>query len=282
MPELPEVEFARTCLERWLGGRVVAHAEEDRTRVTGGMSPAAFASLAGHRVLAVERRGKWLLLRFDGDVGLLAHLGMTGKFELVTSGEAPPRWSRARLARADDGVVHYRDPRLLGRLVVAPLAKILEEDPLASLGPDAWTTPIGAVLAKRLGRSTRPVKDVLMDQTVVAGLGNIQATEALFLAGIHPARRGKSIGPAETDRLRKAIRASLGRTLKMNRGDKITYVEESKRIKNPFHIYGKAGKPCPRCGTIVRKMTISGRTTAFCLNCQPRRPPRSDASSRRR
>jgi formamidopyrimidine-DNA glycosylase len=207
---------------------------------------------------------------------------MTGKFELTMPDEAPPRWSRARLTRADGAVVHYRDPRQFGRLVVAPLAELLAEDPLASLGPDAWDVPIGPTFAGRLARSTRTVKDVLMDQTVLAGLGNIQVTDALFLARIHPARKAKSLATAEISALRKAIRASLRRTLAMNRGDKITYVEESKRIENPFHIYGKAGKPCPRCRTIVRKITISGRTTAFCPKDQPRRPAASARGSKRR
>jgi len=281
MPELPEVEFARACLDRWLGGSVLARAEEDRTRVTRATPAAAFAGLAGHRVVAVERRGKWLLLRFEGEIGLLAHLGMTGKFELTMPDEAPPRWSRARFVRGDGAVVHYRDPRQFGRLVVAPLPELLQNDPLASLGPDAWDTPIGETLAQRLARSARTVKDVLMDQTVLAGLGNIQVTEALFLARIHPSRKAKSLAPAEIASLRKAVRASLRRTLAMNRGDKITYVEESKRIENPFHIYGKAGKPCPRCGTIVRKVTISGRTTAFCPKDQPRRSPPSGRQARR-
>ncbi|HEY3595070.1 MAG TPA: DNA-formamidopyrimidine glycosylase family protein, partial [Polyangiaceae bacterium] len=169
MPELPEVEFARACLERWLGGEVVVEAEAGSARVTRGPLRAAFARLGGRKVLAVERRGKQLIVRLDGDLGLLAHLGMTGKFELTKPGEMPPRWSHARLRRADGSVIHYRDPRQLGRLLVAPIADILEKGPLARLGPDAWSEPIAERLAQRLARSARTVKDVLMDQSVVAG-----------------------------------------------------------------------------------------------------------------
>jgi len=273
MPELPEVEFARGCLERWLGGEVIAKAEADPTRVVRGSSRAAFAKLAGRRVTSVERRGKWLLMRFDDELGLLGHLGMTGKFELAKPSEAEPRWSRARLERADGAVVHYRDPRQFGRLVVAPLAELLDQPPIAELGPDAWmAAPTPTELALRLSRRKRPIKDVLMDQTVMAGLGNIQVTEALFLARIHPSRRADRIAAGEIRRLCRAIRTSLARTLAMNSGDKITYVEETKRIENPFRVYGKAGAPCPRCSTTLRKLTIAGRTSAFCPSCQPRKP----------
>jgi formamidopyrimidine-DNA glycosylase len=112
-----------------------------------------------------------------------------------------------------------------------------------------------------------------MDQTVLAGLGNIQATEALFLARVHPARRADSLTRAEVDRVRRGIAKSLASTLAMNRGDKITYVEESKRVENPFLVYGKASSPCPKCRTPLKKMVIGSRTSAFCPSCQPRVAP---------
>jgi formamidopyrimidine-DNA glycosylase len=205
------------------------------------------------------------------DIGLLAHLGMTGKFELTKPSAPPVRWSRVRFKRPDGSVVHYRDPRQFGHIRVAPLSVLLASEPLKSLGPDAKDhLPSVHALGARLGRSRRQVKDVLMDQTVIAGLGNIQATEILFLARVHPGRRAASLTSAEISRIREAIKKSLARTLAMNSGDKITYVEESKRIENPFLIYGKAKSPCPRCGTPLKKMVIGGRTSAFCPTCQPR------------
>ena len=271
MPELPEVEFARSCLSRWLGGRTLRGVEADPTRVIRGASPETFAALARRRVTRVERRGKWLLWHLAPDLGVLAHLGMTGKFELTPPGAPPVRWSRVRFTRPDGAVVHYRDPRQFGHIRVAPLSVLLATEPLKSLGPDAKDElPSAAALGARLSKSRRQVKDVLMDQTVLAGLGNIQATEVLFLACVHPARRAASLTPAEIRGIRQAIAKSLARTLAMNSGDKITYVEESKRIENPFHVYGKAKSPCPRCGTPLRKMVIGGRTSAFCPSCQPR------------
>ena len=271
MPELPEVEFARSCLSRWLRGQKLGKVEADPTRVIRGSTPKAFAALSGQRITKIERRGKWLLFHFDSDLGLLAHLGMTGKFELAKKGEPAARWSRVRFTRADGAVVHYRDPRQFGHLRPAPLAKLLAEEPLKSLGPDAKDHPLSTdMLAERLKKSRRKVKEVLMDQTVVAGIGNIQATDALFLARVHPARRADSLDKSEINRIREGIAKSLARTLAMNRGDKITYVEESKRVENPFVIYGKAGDPCPRCRTQLSKMVIGGRTSSFCASCQQR------------
>jgi formamidopyrimidine-DNA glycosylase len=271
MPELPEVEFARGCLERWLGGQKLDRVEADSNRVIRGTSREAFARLAGRRVRAIERRGKWLLWRFDSELGLLAHLGMTGKFELQEEGSDDVRWSRVRFVRPDGAVAHYRDPRQFGRLAVAPLDELLTKPPLSELGPDAYEPRLTArELHDRIAGRRRPIKDVLMDQTVIAGLGNIQVTDALFLAKIHPRTRADALTSADTVRLAKAIRTSLVRALRMNRGDKIVYVEETKRVENPFLVYGKAGSPCPRCKQRLKKMSISGRTTAYCPRCQKR------------
>ncbi|HMJ56833.1 MAG TPA: bifunctional DNA-formamidopyrimidine glycosylase/DNA-(apurinic or apyrimidinic site) lyase [Polyangiaceae bacterium] len=271
MPELPEVEFARSCLSRWLRGRTLRQVEADPTRVIRGAPPREFAALAQDRVTKVERRGKWLLWRFESEVGLLAHLGMTGKFEIARPGAPSVRWSRVRFTRSDGAVVHYRDPRQFGHIRLAPLSVLLASEPLKSLGPDAKDHPPSTrELSARLGKSRRKVKEVLMDQTVLAGLGNIQVTEALFMARVHPARRADSLTPAEVNRTRLAIAKSLARTLAMNRGDKITYVEESKRVENPFLVYGKANSPCPRCRVALKKMVIGGRTSAFCPSCQLR------------
>jgi formamidopyrimidine-DNA glycosylase len=272
MPELPEVEFARGCLERWLGGKKLSRVEADANRVIRGTSRQAFSQLGGRRVRAIERRGKWLLWHFDSGTGLLAHLGMTGKFELQDAGSPDVRWSRVRFVCPDGTVAHYRDPRQFGRLVVAPMNDLLSRPPLSELGPDAYEPRLTAhALHDRIANRRRPIKDVLMDQTVVAGLGNIQVTDALFLAKIHPRTRADALTSADTVRLAKAIRTSLVRALRMNRGDKIVYVEESKRVENPFLVYGKAGSPCPRCKQGLKKMTISGRTTAYCPRCQKRK-----------
>jgi formamidopyrimidine-DNA glycosylase len=271
MPELPEVEFARRCLSRWMVGRRIVAVHAAPSRALRGTSQAALRELAGRTVRAVERRGKWLLFRLDRGYGIAAHLGMTGKFELVPPGAPPVRWSRAAFALRDGATVHYRDPRMFGEIRVGPFAKLVRE--LPELGPDALGIDPRRLASLVAGRR-RPIKDILMDQSVLAGLGNIYATEALFVAGIHPARKADSLSDREIDDLSRAIDQSLERMLAMNTGDTITYVEEE-RDTNPFLIYGRAGTPCPRCATRLSKRTIAGRTSAYCPKCQPARRKRS-------
>jgi formamidopyrimidine-DNA glycosylase len=271
MPELPEVEFARGCIERWLKGKPLARVEADRTRVVRGSSPAAIEELAGHKLQRVERRGKWLLWQFDHDRGVLAHLGMTGKYVLQKPKDGPVSHSRVRFVRQDGAVLHYQDPRMFGRVAAGPIAALRSDPGFHALGPDAWDDPPTATqLCEVLHSRKRAVKEVLMDQTVLAGVGNIQATEALFHARVHPARGGASLSPEECRRIAAGIHWSLARTLKMNKGDKIIYVEEPGEHENPFLIYGKEGEPCPNCGTPIKATESGGRTSAFCPHCQPR------------
>lgn len=271
MPELPEVEFARGCLERWLVGERV-QARAPASRVLRGSSPDAFAALSNRVLETVERRGKWLLATFEGRRGLLIHLGMTGKLVRATAGERV-RWSRAELSSARH-VVHLRDPRMFGRLVPGPVDRLLADEALVSLGPDAWgSPPTGAGLKARLGASRRAIKDALLDQSVIAGLGNIQVTEALFAARIHPSRIARELDRRACDAIMDGVRASLERTLAMNGGDEIQYVEEP-GAPNPFVIYGRTGEPCPRCADTIARLVIGGRTSAFCPTCQ-RLPKRS-------
>lgn len=269
MPELPEVEFARACLERWLKGEQLLRATAAPSRVLRGSSPRALAKLSGHRVEGVERRGKQLLVRFDEGWGLLAHLGMTGKFVLVPSGEKNVRWTRAAFTRASDGgTVHYVDPRMFGRLVPGKVTELREQAELAALGPDALDAPPAvSVLAEAFSRTTRTVKETLMDQRVLAGIGNIQATEALFRARILPGRSARSLDRTEIGALLRAIRWTLRRSLSFNEGDTITYVEEP-NSENPFVIYRHEGEPCPRCGKVLVKDVIGGRGSVFCRGCQ--------------
>ena len=269
MPELPEVEFARGCLERWLVGEVV-DLSAPRTRLLRGSSVESFERLSGRRLVKVDRKGKWLLLSFEGGAGCLVHLGMTGKLVRAVPGEAV-RWSRARFTGRHGAEVHLRDPRMFGRLLPG-VTKTLEQLPeWADLGPDAWTTRIDGRGLKTLAASRRrAIKDVLLDQTVLAGLGNIQATEALFRAGLHPAIRADLLTDADYSRLAKAIRWSLSRTLRMNQGDEIEYVEEA-GAPNPFVVYGRAKSPCPKCRRPLRSIVIGGRASVYCARCQPAR-----------
>ncbi|MDI1478976.1 DNA-formamidopyrimidine glycosylase [Polyangium sp. y55x31] len=269
MPELPEVEHQARALRRILEGARIERAEADATPVLKGKTtPATFAdALAGRSFCGIERVGKQLLLSFDAGTGLACHLGMTGKWRCRV-GDEPPRHGRARLFLQDGRVLDYVDVRMLGRLEIVPrdaFATIV-----SSLGPDPLRDGLDAPrLTARIAGASRPIKNVLLDQTVLAGLGNIQATEALFRARVHPSRAADSLTPAELEALADGILATITHTLTAHeRDDEIVYLSDRTDAPNPFLVYGRVGEPCPRCGVPIRALTIAGRTSPFCPRCQ--------------
>jgi formamidopyrimidine-DNA glycosylase len=269
MPELPEVESARRNLTRWLRGHRVVKAEADATRLFRGAQRKKFSERTG-RVESLERRGKYLLLTFEGGRGLLAHLGMTGKFVRRPEGTDEP-YSHARLHLDDGSVIHFKDYRLFGRMEPAPAERLHQLEAIQALGRDPVADGLTPEqLQEALGRSRQDLKVALMDQGRVAGLGNIYAAEALFLAGLHPARKPASLSPAEWRQLAHAILETLKSAIEQEQGEEPVYLEED-RSKNPFRIYGRAGTPCLKCGTRVQSFTQGGRTTHFCPKCQPKR-----------
>jgi formamidopyrimidine-DNA glycosylase len=265
MPELPEVEVARRNLERWLRGHKLVHVELS-PRVFVGKAPAFAKKLCGRTMRVAARRGKWLHLRFDDELSLFSHLGMTGKWVLRRHADPPQRFERARLDSARRSV-RYLDPRLLGRLRPAHG----DEAPATyrALGPDALTDGIDIVqLHKKLQRRKKSIKETLLDQTVLAGVGNIQAAEALWRARLHPERPADSLTADEVAALAAGIAGSIADTLAREDAPEITYVEEA-GADNPFAVYGKQGEPCPRCKTTLVRILQGGRATVFCPQCQP-------------
>ncbi len=277
MPELPEVEVAARNLRRWAVDRRVRAAEADATAIVRPAGPRALAPVVGARVRAVERLGKHLLLTFARDkqlVGLWSHLGMTGKWQRRARGAPPPRFSHARLTLDDGATLHYCDMRRFGRLRVVPGARFADVPTLAALGPDPLRDGVDAAkLHARLARVRLPIKVALLDQTVLAGVGNIQAAEACFRARLDPRRAAASLTRAEIGRLARAILASIRYTLARfsddgaDAGDgEIVYVEENRK-SNPFKVYGRAGEPCPRCGAPIKRIVQAGRSTFFSPEC---------------
>jgi formamidopyrimidine-DNA glycosylase len=275
MPELPEVEIAARNLRAWaLGRRVLsADAEAKARRIFRPERPRAFTeALAGRRVGEVRRLGKQILIRLEGDqapLGVASHLGMTGKWLRRARGEAPPSHSRARLHLDDGATLHYRDPRLFGRLRLVPGADFGAIPELAALGPDPLHEGIDvARLAERLARHRIPVKVALLDQALLPGVGNILASEALFRARVDPRRRANALSRAEVKRLASSVRASIEETIEREAGPEPQYVEEP-GTENPFLVYGREGERCPRCrrADIVR-IVQAQRSTFFCPRCQ--------------
>ena len=274
MPELPEVETVRRRLEPVLVGRRLERVEILDARLTRPFDPLEVAAeLQGERIAAVDRRGKYLILRFEAGRALLIHLRMTGNV-LHREGadlDADDPHRRAVVKLDNDSNLVYRDVRRFGTwLLVEPeelepyLGQRLGREPLA-----------GAFTARRLAEALdgrrAPVKAAILDQRRLAGVGNIYADEALWRARIHPQRPAGALGEAELRALHRAIRDALkagiarqGATLR----DYRTPDGGSGRMQHEFKVYGREGKPCDRCGTPIEKVRAAGRGTWYCPSCQ--------------
>jgi formamidopyrimidine-DNA glycosylase len=268
MPELPEVEIASRQLRSWLKGHRIVSARAEKSRVIRGQTPQRFASLAGHRLQEIERLGKWMVLVFDRNEGLISHLGMTGKWIRRKSDKPGPSHVRATLELDDGHAVDYRDPRLFGRLVRGTYESLHKLPALKALGPD----PLGGIdlerFLERFLRTKRSLKEVLMDQKTLAGLGNIHVSESLHRAKLDPRRPGSTMTRPEVVRLAKAIDKSLQTAIKnYDSPEPITYVEEGG--ENRFLVYDRAGDPCFTCGTAIVRIVQGGRSTFYCPHCQP-------------
>jgi formamidopyrimidine-DNA glycosylase len=276
MPELPEVEIAARNLRAWSLGRSVvdAQAEEGARRIFRPARPRAFAAaVRGRRVAEIRRVGKQILVRLeggrDGPLGVISHLGMTGKWLRREGREAPPSHSRARLALDDGATLHYRDPRLFGRLRLVPGARFEGVPEVAALGPDPLEAGIDPRrLASAFARRAIPVKVAMLDQRLLPGVGNIQASEALFRARIDPRRPARDLAPRDVKRLGEAVLASVREAIAREEGPEPSYVEEA-GAPNPFAVYAREGERCPRCRRAeIRRVVQAARSTFFCPRCQ--------------
>ena len=272
MPELPEVETVRAQLAPVLTGRRFERVEIHDPRLVRPYEPAEVAAeLEGERVAAVERRGKYLIVRFESDRVLLMHLRMTGSLRHARNGLADDPHRRA-VVRLDNGSdVAYRDVRRFGTwLLLEPgelepyLATRIGEEPL-----DALFT--AARLGDRLAKRRAPIKAALLDQRTVAGLGNIYVDEALWRARIHPLRPALTLDRNELRRLHTGIRAALQHGIARQGSTLRDYALPdggSGSMQIEFKVYGRGGEPCDRCGTPIAKTRVGGRGTWFCPACQ--------------
>lgn len=273
MPELPEVETVANDLRGQLVGRrfVSAAILWPRTLAMPAVEEVE-ARLRGREVIGIGRRGKYLLMYLDDGQTLVAHLRMTGRLSIVPD-DSPlleDKHTRAWFGLAGGDALVFNDSRKFGRIWLAERL----EDVIGKLGPEplAWDlTPED--FAARIRKRKTALKALLLDQTVVAGVGNIYADEALFRAGIHPLRKASTLTDAEAGRLYDALREVLTEAIQ-KRGtllrDYRTPYGEDGYFQNHLRVYGRYGKPCPRCGEPIERIRVTQRSTHFCPRCQAR------------
>lgn len=269
MPELPEVETVVRGLRPMLVGARLLRVVARRPDLRFPLPPDLGQRLTGSRVLAIRRRAKYGLIDTDREDTLIFHLGMSGRF-----GPAPevPGAHDHILFDSERGSLAYTDPRRFGFMLLAPTAMAEAHPRLAGLGPE----PLGAEftsdrLAAAAAGRLAPIKNLLLDQRVVAGIGNIYACEALFMAGIHPARPAGQVAPADLARLVEALKVVLAEAIEAGGStlrDHAQVTGELGYFQHSFRVYGREGQPCQTCGAPVARIVQSGRSSFFCADCQ--------------
>src|SRR5438105_11585314 len=294
MPELPEVETLATDLRPLLVGRTVVGCDLRFPTIVRYPDPVLFTELVvGRRIDAVTRRGKYLLHHLNppplaggggaegaggGPNGcsqplmLVVHLGMTGQWRYVDPELPEPDHLHAVFLLDDGWLLRYRDVRRFGRLLIGTEQELIVARALPKLGPEPTDPSFTAAdLYRRLHPRRAPLKALLLDQGVVAGVGNIYADEACFRARLRPDRSGNSLSRRSVARLREALETSLREAI-ANRGSTVaSYRDAWGRIggeQERLQVYGRAGEPCVRCGRPLSLVRLAGRSTVFCRRCQ--------------
>jgi formamidopyrimidine-DNA glycosylase len=274
MPELPEVEHVVRAL-RAVAGRTIEAAQLRLPRTAPDISARSFArQLKGAQIEAVSRRGKYIIIELDRERILLVHLRMTGKFVRIPASQKLPPYAHAVFYLDDESILAFCDMRQFGRMSLHTRANLHDSRQLSALAPEPLSDSFTLEhLQQILKRSRRSLKQLLLDQTKVLGLGNIYASEALFQARISPFAIPARLSKQRVLRLHEAIRQILeeaiaeGSTLRIDLDDDGSYIGSSERF---WRVYEREGEPCVRCGSRIRRVVQGGRSTYYCSRCQRR------------
>jgi len=273
MPELPEVETVKRSLQPRLTGLTITGVSINLPKIIRRPDPEAFsANLAGKKIKDFGRRGKYLLIHLTDDLTMVIHLRMTGQLVYAKPDEEIPRHTHLIIKLDNGHELRFTDVRQFGRLLLCPTAGLGEVPGLRELGPEPLEQEFTRdFLRKELRRRRTRLKSLLLDQTFIAGLGNIYVDEALHRARLNPERLASSLNPREITRLFHAVQEVLEEGIQ-NRGTSFRdYVDGDGRTGNYqelLQVYGREGQPCLKCGKPVHRIKITGRSTYFCPRCQ--------------
>jgi len=278
MPELPEVEVMRRDLEREVVGKKIKAVEVTGTRsVRRHRNRKEFITvLTGRKITAVQRRGKYLVMKLDGNDALIVHLGMSGQLlRAKTAREKAPKHTHVAITFTQGGLLRFVDPRTFGEMFVAPYDNLDQQvDELAHLGLDPLETALSwDLFGRMLAEKKTKLKPLLMDQKFIAGIGNVYSYEILFEAGLKWDRQSDSLSQQEIRRLYRAISETLNGAVKY-RGSSLAdeqYVDlfgKPGEYQEHHQVYGREGQACVRCRRPIHRARYSNRSTFYCDACQ--------------
>ena len=274
MPELPEVETVRRGLALRMSGRRIVRAELRRPDLRRPFPPMLAERLDGAQIGGLTRRGKYILIELDATGLLLLHLGMSGRITTGGPGDADAKHDHVVLTLDDGTVVRLNDARRFGVLDYLRRGEEVSHPLLAGMGPEPLGPDFdGAYLARALAGKMTPIKSALLDQRIVAGLGNIYVCEALYRAGVSPRRLAATVTGARAARLASAIREVLTEAIEAGGSSLRDYVQANGELgyfQHRWAVYGKEGEKCPGCSCAegVRRITQAGRSTFYCAKRQ--------------
>ncbi len=275
MPELPEVELVVKSLDKLVKGRKILVAELLRERLAPFNSPTDFAErLSNSAVNFVHRRGKHILFDLDNGQTLITHLRMSGRFMLLPLERENPKYTHAIFYFADNARLAFQDQRHFGLMKIVETENLLEAKELKKLAPEPFSDEFNRKYFRQiLQTSKKSLKEFLLDQTKVTGLGNIYASEAMFLARVNPQTPAKEVSPKKANVLFEKIREVLaesiahGSTLNVN-PENIDGSYYGGSYTNGWRVYDQEKKPCVKCKTEIKRLKQAGRSTYFCPKCQ--------------
>ncbi|MCC7349055.1 MAG: bifunctional DNA-formamidopyrimidine glycosylase/DNA-(apurinic or apyrimidinic site) lyase [Phycisphaerales bacterium] len=266
MPELPEVQTIVNTLQPQVARRRIVGVELRRADV---LTPPGFDlpnHLDGRKVQSISRRGKRIVFRLDSGQGFFIHLGMSGQLTIHLPADPVAKHTHLIIHLSKSLHLRFRDPRRFGGI-----HWLGDQSPDGSMGPEPLTLRT-AQLAKRLSHSRRPIKSALLDQSVIAGLGNIYVDESLFSAGIHPMKLASDLLPGQIIRLNRAIKSTLRRAIQLGGSSLRDYRDANGQpggFQHHHRVYHRDGRPCVSCKQKIEKIILAGRSTHFCPRCQP-------------
>lgn len=272
MPEMPEVETVRRTLNPLMRGKVIKKVTVWYPKLITGDVDEFKKALQGKKILRVDRYGKYLLVRLSGDLTLVSHLRMEGKYHVTSPDAIKNKHEHLEFLFSDGTAIRYQDVRKFGRMQLVMTGTEHQTTGIKNLGPEPNTPEFTvAYFGEQLSRKKKNIKNALLDQSIVAGLGNIYVDEVLWRSQIHPLSKSNQIPDIKVKNLHDNINKVIALAIEKRGTTVHTFLDADGKVgefQKLLQVYGRAGKECNTCGTKLEKIKVNGRGTTFCPHCQ--------------